>query len=129
MRQNTPDQTNRRRAVLEVNARFYAAFRAGDADGMNTLWSRQEPIAVQHPASGHIQGRDAVVESWHKILMAPPEIGFTVHSLLEDGDKWSVICIERIGRRGFRMVNVFRVEQTGCKMIYHGPIPEPRFRH
>lgn len=113
-------------AVLQANDAFYAAFRSSDMEAMRAIWGMQEPIAVQHPSSPHIQGRAAVLESWRQILRAPPNISCTVEDMLEDDARWAVICIEHIGPINIRMVNLFHRENGDWKMIYHGPAPRPR---
>lgn len=110
-------------AVLRANDAFYAAFRNSDIDKMTALWGQEEPVAVQHPSSPHLQGRAAVLKSWGQILRAPPDITYTIEDLLEDDGQWAVICIEHIGRVNIRMVNVIRQEDGMWKFVYHGPAP------
>lgn len=115
-------------AVLEANTRFYAAFRAGDMSAMGSLWAKDMPIAVHHPAGGHLSGRTAVLESWRRILRSPPDVGCVVENLLEDDEQWAVICTERLGHINLRMVNLFRKEDNSWRVTYHGPAPDPRLR-
>lgn len=116
-------------SLLEANSKFYAAFRAGDMTAMGELWARETPVAVHHPASGHVSGRPAVLESWRQILRSPPDVGCVVESLLEDDDTWAVICTERLGPINLRMVNLFRQEGDAWRLTYHGPSPAPHLRH
>lgn len=116
-------------ALLDANAQFYAAFRAGDLTAMGEIWARTTPVAVDHPAGEHMSGRTAVMESWRRILRSPPDIGCVVETLLEDDKQWAVICTERLGHINLRMVNLFRREGDKWRMTYHGPAPDPRLRH
>ncbi|MEL7012182.1 MAG: nuclear transport factor 2 family protein [Pseudomonadota bacterium] len=116
-------------AVLEANTRFYAAFRAGDMTTMVSLWAKDMPVAIHHPAGGHLSGRPAVLDSWRKILRSPPDVGCVVENLLEDEDQWAVICTERLGHINLRMVNLFRKENDVWRMTYHGPAPTSELRH
>ncbi|MEM6578557.1 MAG: nuclear transport factor 2 family protein [Pseudomonadota bacterium] len=116
-------------ALLEANTRFYAAFRAGDMITMGELWAREGPVAVHHPASGHVSGRVAVLDSWRVILRSPPDVVCVVETLLEDDETWAVICTERLGPISLPMVNLFRQEDETWRMTYHGPAPAPHLRH
>lgn len=122
------EQMKTHAALLGANAQFYAAFRAGDMTAMSDLWARETPVAVHHPASAHIEGRTAVLQSWREILRSPPDISCVVDSLLEDDDRWAVFCTESLGHIQLRMVNLFCCEDETWRMVYHGPAPEPRLR-
>lgn len=118
------DASDIKTAVLDANAAFYAAFAAADVDGMQALWGKAGPVAVEHPGSSRIIGRADVLRSWRTILRAPPPITCTVEDVIEDEDQWAVICQEDLGRVVVRMVNVFHEEKGVWKMIYHGPAPD-----
>lgn len=110
--------------VLAVNTEFYRAFRESDMDAMAALWGHQEPIAVQHPATWRIDGRENVLASWAQILAAPPAIACEVESVHSDNGKWAVICREHLNPGTVRMINIFHKEAGAWKMIYHGPAPK-----
>lgn len=126
MRDATSEQTVTHAALLDSNARFYAAFRAGDMPAMGTLWARRTPVAVQHPAGRHTRGRTAVLDSWRRILRSPPDVCCIVETLLEDDDRWAVICTQRLGHINLRMVNLFCREDEAWRVTYHGPAPAPQ---
>ena len=114
-----------REAVLAVNAEFYRAFRESDMPAMAALWGKAEPIAVQHPATWRIDGRERVLASWAQILAAPPAITCELESVRYEAGRWGVICLEHLNPGKVRMINIFHLEDGAWKMIYHGPAPEP----
>ena len=118
-----PHDTDTTDAVLAANEAFYAAFAGADYGAMQTVWGETGPVAVEHPGCDRIKGREDVLDSWRSILRAPPPITCTVEDVIADEDQWAVICQEDLGRVVLRMVNVFREEDGGWKMIYHGPAP------
>ncbi|MEM9473222.1 MAG: nuclear transport factor 2 family protein [Pseudomonadota bacterium] len=113
-----------REAVLAVNAEFYRAFRESDIAAMARVWSDQEPVAVQHPSSGRIDGRDAVLKSWALIMRRPPDISCDIEAVRFSDGGWAVICLEQLKPGTVRMINIFRKDAGEWKMIYHGPAPE-----
>ena len=114
-----------RDAVLAVNAEFYRAFRESDMPAMAAVWGRKEPIAVQHPATWRIDGRENVLASWAQILVAPPAIICELESVHRENERWAVICLEQLNPGSVRMINIFHQEDGAWKMIYHGPAPKP----
>lgn len=55
-------------AVLAANQSFYDAFNAGDFAAMVRLWAKQAPVACIHPGWEALTGRDAVLDSWRRLL-------------------------------------------------------------
>ena len=51
---------NERRAVIEANEAFYAAFRARDNAAMAALWSSSARVVCVHPGWAAIEGRTTV---------------------------------------------------------------------
>lgn len=113
-----------RDAVLTVNSEFYRAFRESDTAAMANVWASQEPVAVQHPSTGRIDGREAVLNSWSQIMRAPPDISCEVEAVRFSNGGWAVTCLEKLNPGSVRMINVFRKDAGEWKMIYHGPAPE-----
>ncbi len=113
-----------REAVLALNTEFYRAFRESDIAAMARVWSEQEPVAVQHPSSGRIDGRDAVLKSWAQIMRRPPDISCDIEAVRFSDGGWAVICLEQLNPGSVRMINIFRKDVDEWKMIYHGPAPE-----
>lgn len=113
-----------RGAVLAVNSEFYRAFRESDTAAMANVWASQEPVAVQHPSTGRIDGREAVLKSWAQMMRRPPDISCDVESVRFSDGGWAVTCLERLNPGSVRMINIFRKDAGEWKMIYHGPAPE-----
>lgn len=113
-----------REAVLALNTEFYRAFRESDIAAMARVWSEQEPVAVQHPSSGRINGRDAVLKSWAQVMRRPPDISCDIEAVRFSDGGWAVICLEQLNPGTVRMINIFRKDAGEWKMIYHGPAPE-----
>ncbi|MEO1161340.1 MAG: nuclear transport factor 2 family protein [Pseudomonadota bacterium] len=113
-----------REAVLAVNTEFYRAFRESDTAAMANVWSTREPVAVQHPSTGRIDGRKAVLQSWAQMMRRPPDISCEVETVRFSNGGWAVTCLEKLNPGSVRMINVFRKDAGDWKMIYHGPAPE-----
>lgn len=113
-----------REAVLAVNTEFYRAFRESDVTAMANIWASREPVAVQHPSTGRIDGRDAVLRSWSQMMRRPPDISCEVETVRFSKGGWAVTCLEKLNPGSVRMINIFRKDGGEWKMIYHGPAPE-----
>lgn len=113
-----------REAVLAVNTEFYRAFRESDTAAMANVWSSQEPVAVQHPSTARIDGREAVLGSWAQMMRRPPDISCEVETVRFSNGGWAVTCLEKLNPGSVRMINIFRKDAGEWKMIYHGPAPE-----
>ena len=76
----------------ELVSRFAAAFEAGDAAGLGSLYA--EDATFDHPFFGHITGRDVIVAHETPMFDAFTEISIAVHSVSQDGNKvaweWTV---------------------------------------
>ncbi|MEP1169297.1 MAG: nuclear transport factor 2 family protein [Anderseniella sp.] len=113
-----------REAVLAVNTEFYRAFRESDTAAMANVWASQGPVAVQHPSTERIDGREAVLRSWSQMMRRPPDISCEVEAVLFSNGGWAVTCLEKLNPGSVRMINIFRRDAGEWKMIYHGPAPE-----
>lgn len=109
-----------RDAVLFVNDAFYMCFAAGDADGMDRLWSRDAPVTCIHPGWEALMGREAVLESWRNIMQAgAPEIHCREPQVSIYENAASVICYEEVEGGFLIATNLFVREDGEWKMIHH----------
>jgi ketosteroid isomerase-like protein len=118
-------------AVLQANAAFYRAFSRGDFAAMGELWARRAPVACLHPGSLAIFGRDAVLESWKRILREPMpfEMRCDRPTVLFFGNAAVVTCYEGNGSRPAHLAatNAFVLEDGAWRMVHHhaGPLSAP----
>ncbi len=107
--------------VLAVNAAFYSAFAAKDANAMAAVWAQRAPVACIHPGWQALHGRDAVLASWRDILSGPgaPPITCAAAAAHVLGDAAFVICIERIPAVELIATNVFVREDGEWRMVHH----------
>lgn len=120
---STPDQ---------AETAFYEAFERGDADAMMQVWADDDGIVCVHPMGERLVGRDAVEDSWRRILGRGSSMGFTVTDgqYAQDGTI-AVHCVhENIaygpGRRQHALViatNVYRLTSEGWRMVMHHASP------
>jgi len=118
------------REVLEANAAFYAAFGRRDADAMEVLWARDAPVACLHPGWKPLVGREAVLESWRRILLgggAPTEIRCEEPSAFVAGELAWVLCVEVVPGGALAATNLFVRERGAWRMVHHhaSPMPAP----
>ena len=102
--------TSSEREVLEANSAFYDAFARKDAEAMGALWAREAPVACLHPGWELLLGREAVIESWRRILLgggAPPEIHCERASAHVQGDWAWVVCAEVLPGGELAATNLF----------------------
>jgi ketosteroid isomerase-like protein len=85
-------------AVIEANAVFYRAFESLEPDEMEAIWAAEEPIRCVHPGWALITGREAVLESWERIMDNASVMQFTViePAATVVGDWAWVVCGERL---------------------------------
>ncbi len=113
-------------AVLRANDAFYAAFAAADMKAMADIWAHEEPVAVIHPGTLAVVGREPVLESWREILASAASVDIVCADpqvqLL--GDVAVVLCQERIGGHMLAASNTFRRTGGGWFLVLHqaGPV-------
>ncbi|HTO96330.1 MAG TPA: nuclear transport factor 2 family protein [Myxococcales bacterium] len=118
------------REVLAANDAFYTAFARRDAQAMETLWAHQAPVACLHPGWEPLVGREAVVESWRRILLgggAPPSIRCDSAEARVSGDFAWVICREVLPGGALAATNLFIREAGAWRLVHHhaSPLPAP----
>jgi hypothetical protein len=108
-------------AVLFANEAFYRAFTARDVKAMDTIWARAAPVACIHPGWGVLVGREAVMESWVRILSSPgaPQIVCRDASAFVLGSVAWVICFEAIGDNFLIATNLFVWEDGAWHLAHH----------
>ena len=115
--------------LLFANETFYRAFAERDVTLMGAVWSEQEPVTCLHPGWPPVEGRDAVLQSWHAILTGPasPDIECLTARAGIHRDMGLVICYERIGQDYLIATNIFIRSGEGWLLVHHqsGAAPEP----
>ncbi len=121
-------------AALFANEAFYRAFCDRDEGAMRALWAARAPVACCHPGWGAIVGRDAVLDSWMRIMANPASPAIVCHdarALMLGADCAAVICFEEM-EDGFTVAtNLFVREDGAWRMVHHhaGPTADrPRRR-
>lgn len=103
-----------------ANEAFYLAFEAKDYAAMAHLWSEAgEPVCL-HPGWPALHGRQAVLDSWRKILSNPQQgqvscYGAEVTAINEQTAL--VVCYERAGDSVMIASNLF-VEEDGRPRLF-----------
>jgi ketosteroid isomerase-like protein len=126
-RDTAADDKVERARVLAANERFYAALRESDFNAMDALWSRRKAVAVFHPNWRGIDGRDAVMESWYRILVSgtPPPIHPVEPTAIVNRATGLVICEEDVDGVRLLATNVFINEDGHWRMTHHQASPLP----
>ncbi len=125
MRRRDPFSTNGtmsdKQRALAANEAFYAAFRAADIDAMEALWSKRRKVSVYHPNWPGIDTRDAVMESWYRILVVgePPQVSAKDPTMIMSKKTAMVICREDLGGTHLIATNVFVLENGQWRMTNH----------
>ena len=107
--------------VLFSNEAFYLAFSGKDIDAMDGLWSRQASLVCVHPGWRRLTDREAILDSWRRILGNPDQPGMdflqpVVHDL---GSTKLVTCYEALPSGVCLATNGFTEEADGWRMVLH----------
>ena len=124
-----------RHSLLIANETFYRNINERNLAQMNAMWARGRPVACVHPGWEPLLTREAVMESWQRILAGPlaPRIKCRrPQALFLDkfrgkvlGKVAMVVCLEEIAGRFLAATNVFvNVRRSDWRMVHHqaGPI-------
>jgi ketosteroid isomerase-like protein len=112
--------------VLAANGAFYRAFRDKSYADMLEVWATSDNLSCVHPGWNLIAGRDAVLESWQRILGNPEQVrvvsGGATASVY--GDVAVVACREFVAGTPLVATNVFVREGGRWRMLHHhsGPV-------
>jgi SnoaL-like domain len=107
--------------VLEANAAFYRAFASRDAAGMEQVWAERHPVACIHPGWDVLDGREAVLGSWRRILDSPgaPDVSCSHAEARVMGDAAFVTCHEVLPGGRLAATNLFVREGDAWRMVHH----------
>ncbi len=110
-----------KRAELRANEAFYAAFRAADFEAMEAMWAKRRKVSVYHTNWPGIKTRDAVMESWFRILVIgdPPHVHAFDPTAIVTAKTGLVICREDLGGASLVATNVFVLEDGQWRMTSH----------
>ena len=114
------------RHVLKANEAFYAALINNDYQTMESLWAHASEVAVIHPGWPPLHGREAVMDSWRRILAGPAAGTMycsNVKSYIMDQVAF-VICSECFHEGELVATNIFIREAGAWKIVHHqgGPL-------
>jgi ketosteroid isomerase-like protein len=112
-------------AILAANQAFYAAFNAKDIVAMDAAWAANAPVTCIHPGWNVLEGHEAVVESWRRILGNPqqPKIVAGGASVRVFGHTAIVICREFVGGSPLAATNIFVREGGRWLLVHHQSSP------
>ncbi len=118
---STPDAA----AVIAANKSFYRAFAERDQDAMAALWAEHAPVACVHPGWPALVGREAVMESWRRILDNPsaPEVACRAEQVVFMGGIGMVLCEELLPGVRLAATNLFVAEAGRWRMVHHHSTP------
>ena len=107
--------------TLFANDLFYRAFSARDLNAMSALWSLQHPVFCLHPGWPALFGRDAVLESWSRILgnAQAPKITAYGAQVMTSGGIAVVVCYEQLDGGVCVASNGFVLEGDAVRMLWH----------
>ena len=108
-------------AVRRANEAFYAAFATADMAAMTAVWARDLPVAVIHPGTLPLTGRERVLQSWREILAPATAVDIVCvdPQLQLHGDVAVVLCQERINGHLLAASNTYRRTAEGWFLVLH----------
>lgn len=119
----------------DVEAAFYRAFEAKDAQAMAGIWEDSEEIICIHPMGPPLSGRQAVIHGWREIFSGDAQMRLSLERVqIYRIENLAVhIVVEHIevasGQRVSPILatNLFRLGAQGWRMLTHhaSPMPSP----
>jgi ketosteroid isomerase-like protein len=118
--------------ALAAHRAFYAALEARDAGAMEAIWSHADDVSCIHPGWHRLDGWKEVSRSWRAIFASsrPWKVRPESERSFVSGAIAVVLCVEVLEAPGaageparMQATNVFRVEETGWRMIHHHASP------
>jgi len=114
------------RSLLKTNEAFYKAMVNGDYRIMETLWATGSEVAVIHPGWPPLHGREAVMDSWRRILAGPSTSSIFCSNARTYiiGQVAFVICSECFPEGELVATNIFVREAGNWRLVHHqgGPL-------
>ena len=97
---------------------------------MDLIWSELETVTCIHPGWHHLDGREAVMESWKSIFSNEANPKMEIKNAVAHiyGSLGVVICYEMFSDITLVATNIFAKEADSWKMIHHqagGSQPPP----
>jgi ketosteroid isomerase-like protein len=126
-----------RKAVIDANRSFYAAFESLEVDKMEQVWLSDPKIVCIHPGWRKLTGWGPVMQSWSRIFESAFEMKFEVREIevFAGSDYAVVVTEENLTQRGYEgssrsqvlATNVFeRIGQKWMMVLHHGsPVMQP----
>ncbi len=115
--------------ILNANQAFYDAFARGDFVAIDALWSRKHPVSVVHPGWGCLHGREAVMDSWRRILEGGRQNSIRCEQpVVYQFDRLAyVLCREVFPEGELIATNILALEEGQWCMVHHqaGPLQRP----
>lgn len=115
--------------LLFANETFYRAFADRDYTLMTAVWADGEDLSCLHPGWPPLQGREAVLQSWHAILTGPsaPNITPEHPKASLHGDCGIVVCYEQVDGEYLIATNIFVRAEASWLLVHHqsGPTEPP----
>ncbi|MBX2803349.1 MAG: nuclear transport factor 2 family protein [Myxococcales bacterium] len=114
--------------VLLANLAFYAAFAERDMEAMQQLWAAHAEVACIHPGWPLLEGRQAVLASWERILANPesPTVRCVDASARLVGEMMAwVTCREAVPGGQMIATNLFVREEGHWRIVHHQAGPTP----
>jgi len=107
--------------VLFSNEAFYLAFSQKDVAAMEAIWSRTAPLVCVHPGWRRLTERNAILESWRRILQNPdqPGMDFLEPVVHDHGVVVLVTCYEVLPGGVCLATNGFVYEGDRWQMVLH----------
>ena len=109
------------RNVLKANEAFYKAMVNGDFRIMESLWATDSEVAVIHPGWPPLHGREAVMDSWRRILAGPSTNSIFCNNARTYiiGQVAFVICSECFPEGELVATNIFVRESGNWRLVHH----------
>ena len=113
---------------------LYDAFEAGLIDGIMAVWEDSDEIACLLPMTPLLQGRQAVLEGWRRLLEAEivPEISVVHRQWIESPDLAVHLIEEKLvvpdspqPAANIFASNIYRRTAQGWRLIVHQTSPLP----